>query len=238
MRRAGRIVAEILERLREESRPGISTWDLDQLAEEWTREAGAAPAFKGYHGFPGTLCTSVNEAVVHGIPRKQDVLKEGDIVSVDFGVKLDGFFADSATTVAIGKVDAEIERLMNTTRESLQAGIEQCRAGNRLEDIGWAVQQRIEREGFGIVRDYVGHGIGRELHEAPQVPNYGRKGRGLRLRAGMVLCLEPMVNLGTEEVETLDDGWTVVTKDRKPSAHYEHAVAIYEDGNEVLTALD
>lgn len=237
VRRAGRIVAEILEKLRDEVKPGITTRDLDRLAEKWTLAAGAKPAFKGYHGFPATLCTSVNEAVVHGIPTEKCVLKEGDIVSVDFGVKLDGFFADSATTLAVGKVSPEVENLMRVTRESLALGIEQARPDNRLEDIGYAVQKHCEAAGYGVVREYVGHGIGRELHEPPQVPNFGRPGRGLRIRPGMVLCLEPMVNLGTHEVEVLDDGWTVVTKDRKPSAHYEHAIAIMEDRTEVLTTL-
>ncbi|MCB0220528.1 MAG: type I methionyl aminopeptidase [Chrysiogenetes bacterium] len=236
IRRAGRIVAEILARLTEAAKPGMTTLDLDELAEKWTLEAGAVPAFKGYHGFPGTLCTSVNEEVVHGIPNDRP-LKDGDIISVDFGVKLDGFFADSATTVPVGEVSAEVQKLMDATQKSLALGIEQARPENRLEDIGFAVQSYCEGLGYGVVREYVGHGIGRELHEPPQVPNFGRKGKGLRIRPGMVLCLEPMINLGTAEVETLDDGWTVVTKDRKPSAHFEHAIAILEDRTEILTTL-
>ena len=236
IRRAGKIVAEILARLTEAAKPGMTTLDLDELAEKWTREAGAVPAFKGYHGFPGTLCTSVNEEVVHGIPNDRP-LKDGDIISVDFGVKLDGFFADSATTVPVGEVSPEVRKLMDATQQSLALGIEQARPENRLEDIGYAVQSYCEGLGYGVVREYVGHGIGRELHEPPQVPNFGRKGKGLRIRPGMVLCLEPMINLGTADVETLDDGWTVVTKDRKPSAHFEHAIAILEDRTEILTAL-
>lgn len=236
IRRAGRIVAEILACLTEAAKPGMTTLDLDELAEKWTLEAGAVPAFKGYHGFPGTLCTSVNEEVVHGIPNDRP-LKEGDIISVDFGVKLDGFFADSATTVPVGEVSPEVRKLMDATQKSLALGIEQARPENRLEDIGFAVQSYCEGLGYGVVREYVGHGIGRELHEPPQVPNFGRKGKGLRIRPGMVLCLEPMINLGTADVETLDDGWTVVTKDRKPSAHFEHAIAILEDRTEILTTL-
>ncbi|MEW6778052.1 MAG: type I methionyl aminopeptidase [Bdellovibrionota bacterium] len=236
IRRAGKIVADILLRLRDEVKAGISTLDLDRLAEEWTLAAGAKPAFKGYHGFPCTLCTSVNEEVVHGIPSSKKILKEGDIVSVDFGVQLDGYFADSATTVAVGPVSKELERLMQVTRESLEKGIEQARPGKRIEDIGHAVQAHSEAAGYGVVREYVGHGIGRELHEPPQVPNFGRPGKGLRIQPGMVLCIEPMINLGTHEVEVLSDGWTVVTKDRKPSAHFEHSIAIFEDRTEVLTA--
>lgn len=236
IRRAGRIVAEILARLTETAKPGMSTLELDELAEKWTREAGCVPAFKGYHGFPGTLCTSVNEEVVHGIPNDRP-LKDGDIISVDFGVQLDGFFADSATTVPVGEISDEVQQLMDATKKSLELGIEQARPENRLEDIGFAVQSYCEGLGYGVVREYVGHGIGRELHEPPQVPNFGRKGKGLRIRPGMVLCLEPMINLGTPEVETLDDGWTVVTKDRKPSAHFEHAIAIMEDRTEILTTL-
>lgn len=236
MRRAGRIVAEILARLTEAAKPGLTTLELDAMAEKWTKDAGAVPAFKGYHGFPNTLCTSVNEQVVHGIPNDRP-LQEGDIISVDFGVKLDGFFGDSATTIPVGRVSDELQKLMDATKKSLELGIEQARADNRLEDIGFAVQSYCESLGYGVVREYVGHGIGRELHEPPQVPNFGRKGKGLRIRPGMVLCLEPMINMGTAEVETLDDGWTVVTKDRKPSAHFEHSVAIFEDRTEILTTL-
>ena len=236
MRRAGRIVAEILARLTEEAKPGLTTLELDAMAEKWTKDAGAVPAFKGYHGFPNTLCTSVNEQVVHGIPNDRP-LQEGDIISVDFGVKIDGFFGDSATTIPVGEVSDELKKLMDATKKSLALGIEQAKANNRLEDIGFAVQSYCESLGYGVVREYVGHGIGRELHEPPQVPNFGRKGKGLRIRPGMVLCLEPMINMGTAEVETLDDGWTVVTKDRKPSAHFEHSIAIFEDRTEILTTL-
>lgn len=237
IRGAGKVVAEILVRLREEVRPGMTTMDLDRMAEEWTLSAGAKPAFKGYHGFPCTLCTSVNEEVVHGIPSEKRILNAGDIVSVDFGVQMNGFFADSATTVAVGDVPEDRKRLMRVTEESLDRGIAQARAGNRLEDIGYAVQSHCESAGYGIVREYVGHGIGRELHEPPQVPNFGKPGRGLRIKPGMVLCIEPMVNMGSHEVEVLKDGWTVVTKDRSPSAHYEHSIAIFEDRTEILTVL-
>ncbi len=237
MRSAGRVVAEILARMQEVAKAGMTTLDLDRLAEEWTRKAGCKPAFKGYQGFPGTLCVSVNEEVVHGIPSSKRKLENGDIVSVDFGVILDGYYSDSATTVAVGEVGEEKRRLMEATRESLLKGIEQAREGNRIGDIGFAVQTYCESRGYGVVRDFVGHGIGRNLHEAPQIPNYGKPGGGVRLRAGMVICIEPMINLGTWEVRKLDDGWTIVTADGKPSAHYEHCIAITDKGPEILTQL-
>ncbi len=237
MRSAGRVVAEILARLAEVVKPGMTTLDLDRMAEEWTRKAGCKPAFKGYQGFPGTLCTSVNEEVVHGIPSSKRRIDNGDIVSIDFGVILDGFYSDSATTISVGEIPEKKLKLMEATRESLQKGIEQAKPGNRIGDIGFAVQTYCEARGYGVVRDFVGHGIGRNLHEAPQIPNYGKPGGGVRLRAGMVICIEPMINLGTWEVKKLDDGWTIVTADGQPSAHYEHCIAISDEGPEILTQL-
>lgn len=236
MRRAGRIVAEVFELMREKIRPGITTGELDMLAERLIRKRGAVPLFKGYNGFPGTLCLSVNEQVIHGIPGKL-VLQEGDIVSVDVGAKIDGFCGDAARTFAVGKITPDVQALLDVTERSLAAGIEKALVGNRIGDIANAVQTVAEAEGYGVVRDYTGHGIGRELHEAPDVPNYGTPGRGLRLVSGMALAIEPMINMGTHQVRTLRDGWTVVTLDGKPSAHFENTVAITPDGPVVLTAL-
>lgn len=236
MRRAGRIVAEVFELMREKIRPGITTGELDMLAERLIRKRGAVPLFKGYNGFPGTLCLSVNEQVIHGIPGKL-VLQEGDIVSVDVGAKIDGFCGDAARTFAVGKIAPDVQALLDVTERSLAAGIEKALVGNRIGDIANAVQTVAEAEGYGVVRDYTGHGIGRELHEAPDVPNYGTPGRGLRLVSGMALAIEPMINMGTHQVRTLRDGWTVVTLDGKPSAHFENTVAITPDGPVVLTAL-
>ena len=236
MRRAGRIVAEVFELMREKIRPGITTGELDMLAERLIRKRGAVPLFKGYHGFPGTLCMSVNEQVVHGIPGKR-VLCEGDIVSIDVGARIDGFCGDAARTFAVGRIAPEVQTLLDTTERSLAAGIEKALVGNRIGDIANAVQTVAEAEGYGVVRDYTGHGIGRELHEAPDVPNYGTSGRGLRLVSGMALAIEPMINMGTHQVRTLQDGWTVVTIDGKPSAHFENTVAITPDGPVVLTVL-
>lgn len=236
MRRAGRIVAEVFELMREKIRPGITTGELDMLAERLIRKRGAVPLFKGYHGFPGTLCMSVNEQVVHGIPGKR-VLCEGDIVSIDVGARIDGFCGDAARTFAVGRIAPEVQTLLDTTERSLAAGIEKALVDNRIGDIANAVQTVAEAEGYGVVRDYTGHGIGRELHEAPDVPNYGTSGRGLRLVSGMALAIEPMINMGTHQVRTLQDGWTVVTIDGKPSAHFENTVAITPDGPVVLTVL-
>lgn len=234
MREAGRITAAALRVVASAVRPGVTTAELDQLAEETIRDAGASPAFKGYHGFPATLCTSVNDQVVHGIPEGR-VLREGEILSVDCGAIVEGYYGDSAMTFPVGEVSSEARRLMDVTRESLEAGIARCVPGMRLYDISAAVQTVAERAGFGVVREYVGHGIGRAMHEDPQVPNYGKAGTGPTLKSGMVLAIEPMINAGRADVRSLDDGWTVVTADGSLSAHFEHTVAVTEDGPRVLT---
>ncbi|MCC7442002.1 MAG: type I methionyl aminopeptidase [Bdellovibrionales bacterium] len=234
MRKAGRVVSKILDELGDIVRPGVSTLELDQHAERRCRDFGVIPAFKGYNGFPGSLCVSVNEEVVHGIPSRR-TLKEGDIVGLDFGVIYDGWYGDAARTFAVGKVADEVSQLLRVTQEGLLRGIAQCRPGNRLFDIGHAVQNYIEGFGYSVVREFVGHGIGRALHEDPQVPNYGPKGKGIPLKEGMVLAIEPMVNAGKADVRVLSDGWTAVTADRSLSAHFEHTVAITADGPEVLT---
>ncbi|WP_088187406.1 type I methionyl aminopeptidase [Desulfosporosinus sp. FKA] len=234
MRKAGKIVADALALMREVAKPGITTLELDRRAEEYIRAQGAIPAFKGYNGFPATLCTSVNEQVVHGIPSLRS-LESGDIISIDCGAVIDGYFGDAALTLPIGDVDDNLLKLLKVTEESLMFGIAQAKVGNRLYDISHAVQKHVEDNGFSIVRDYVGHGIGRAMHEDPQIPNFGKPGRGPRLEVGMALAIEPMVNMGTYEVLTLKDHWTVVTKDKKPSAHFEHTVAITENGLEILT---
>jgi methionyl aminopeptidase len=235
MRRAGRIVWEILQELAQASVPGTTTLELDRLAEARIHEKGSLPAFKGYRGFPGCVCISINQEVVHGIPDAKRALREGDIVSLDFGVVVDDYFADSAITVPVGRIDPEAQRLIDVTRAAMHLGIAQMNPGNRLHDIGHAVQTHVEQAGFSIVRDFVGHGIGRNLHEDPQLPNYGRQGTGPRLRAGMALAIEPMVNAGRAEVEVLEDDWTAVTADGKLSAHFEHTVAISEQGPQILT---
>lgn len=235
MRDAGRIVSEILDELERAVAPGVSTWDLDQLAERLIYQKGAKPAFKGYRGFPSCLCASVNAEVVHGIPSRKRKLQDGDLMKLDFGVIYKGYFGDSARTVPVGNVKPEAQALIDATRESLYKGIEQMKPGNRVGDIGAAVQKYVEAKGFAVVRDFVGHGIGKALHELPQVPNYGDAGSGPKLRPGMVLALEPMVNVGTFKVKLLDDDWTAVTLDGKLSAHFEHTVAITEDGPDILT---
>jgi methionyl aminopeptidase len=236
MNEANQIVGDTLNMLREKAVPGMSTWQLDSWAEEYARHYGATPAFKGYHGFPGSLCVSLNEQVVHGIPSKKIVLQEGDILSIDFGVRYKDFFGDAAITLAIGKISAEKMNLLKVTRESLYKGIEQARVGNRINDISGAVQNHVEKHGFSVVRQFVGHGIGTKLHEGPEVPNYSIENRrSPRIMAGMVLAIEPMVNLGTYEVKVLKDGWTVITKDRSPSAHFEHSIAVTEDGPLILS---
>ena len=236
MREAGAIVAEAIELIRKEVKPGVATKYLDNVAEEYIRQKHATPAFKGYQGFPASLCISINEAVVHGIPDERR-LEEGQIVSIDIGVKHKGFYGDAAFTVPVGEVSDEAKRLIETTRQALAAGIEKCRAGRRLFDISHAIQELSEAAGFSVVRDYVGHGIGRAMHEDPQIPNFGPPDRGPVLEAGMVFALEPMVNAGGYEVEVLDDKWTVVTADRSLSAHFEHTVAITPSGPLILTSL-
>jgi methionyl aminopeptidase len=236
MRAAGRLVGQVREHLRALVKPGITTMELDREAEKMIRDAGALPTFKGYNGFPYSICASVNEQIVHGFP-SQYVLKEGDIFSIDCGVTLEGFVGDTATTVPVGNVDDEKQRLMRVTEECLDHAIQQCRAGNHLGDIGWAVQQHAEANGYSVVRDYVGHGIGRRMHEDPQIPNYGRPGLGPKIKNGYVFAIEPMVNQGSHFTKVLSDGWTVVTVDGKPSAHFEHTIAITEEGPEVLTLV-
>jgi methionyl aminopeptidase len=236
MRRAGSLVAKTLALLKDAVRPGITTAELDSLAEDLIRNHGGVPAFKGYYGFPGSICSSVNEQVVHGIPGIRK-LKDGDIISIDIGTIVDGFYGDAAVTLPVGDISEEAQKLLSVTEGSLMAGIQQVRVGNRLSDISNAVQIYVEGEGFSVVRDYVGHGIGRNMHEDPQIPNYGPPGRGPRLEPGMVLAIEPMVNVGSYRVETLEDNWTVVTADRSLSAHFEHTVAVTENGPVILTCL-
>lgn len=236
LRKSNYIVAEVLEGLKELIKPGISTRELDVYAEETVRERGAVPAFKGYMGYPASLCTSVNAEVVHGIPSDR-VLKEGDIVSMDFGALYRGYYGDSAITVPVGKVSSVAVKLMEITNDALYKGINEAKAGNRLGDISAVVQNHVEDAGFSVVKDFVGHGIGRNLHEDPQIPNYGLRGRGIELKNGMVFAIEPMVNEGTFKVKVLKDGWTVVTSDGKLSAHFEHTVAITENGPVILSRL-
>ncbi|MGE3508335.1 MAG: type I methionyl aminopeptidase [Vicinamibacterales bacterium] len=238
MRAAGRLVGEVLTLLASKVAPGVTTADLDRLAEQTIVDAGATPAFKGYHGYPATICASVNDEVIHGIPSGRRVLDEGDIISIDVGAQLDGYFGDSAITLPVGQVSEEAATLLRVTEESLFKAIEQVRPGNRLSDIGHAVQRHVEAYGFSVVREFVGHGIGQKMHEEPQVPNYGEPGRGPRLSEGMVLAIEPMVNAGKPAVKVLADGWTAVTRDRSLSAHFEHTVAVTADEPWVLTARE
>ncbi|GAB4170657.1 MAG: type I methionyl aminopeptidase [Geothermobacteraceae bacterium] len=236
MRVAGRMVAEILAILREKVRPGVTTIELDRLAEKECRKRKAVPAFKGYGGFPFSICASPNEKVVHGFPDAEP-LDEGDILSIDFGVLYDGFYGDSAITLAVGNISKDRQRLLDVTEQSLQCAIEQMQVDNRLGDVSHAVQACVEPEGFSVVREFVGHGIGRKLHESPQVPNFGPAGHGPKLKAGMVLAIEPMINAGRAGVRILDDGWTAVTVDGRDSAHFEHTVALTDNGPEILTRL-
>ena len=236
MRRAGFIVAEVLALMSELVKPGITTKDLDIAAEKLIRSRGARPLFLGYGGFPASICASVNEQVVHGIPGDR-VLKAGDIISIDVGAEKDGYCGDAARTFAVGEIDPETMRLLQVTELSLQEGLQMAVAKNRLGDISHCIQKVVENEGFSVVRDYTGHGIGKQMHEDPAVPNYGKAGRGMRLVNGMTLAIEPMVNMGTHKVITLSDGWTVVTKDLKPSAHFENTVAITPNGPQIMTIL-
>lgn len=232
---ASGLVADVLAELERAVQPGVTTAELDALAESLVRARGATPAFKGYHGYPATICTSVNEEVIHGIPSRRRLVA-GDIVSIDLGVVLNGFYGDAATTVPVGRISPEAERLLRVTREALDRGIEQVQLGRRVSDISHAVQSHVERNGFSIVREFVGHGIGSRLHEEPQIPNYGEPGRGPRLAEGMVLAIEPMVNQGKPAVKVLSDGWTAVTRDGSLSAHFEHTVAVTAAGPVILTA--
>jgi methionyl aminopeptidase len=233
--KASRVVALTIAFLRERVKPGVTTADLDRLAEEFILREGARPAFKGYRGFPATLCTSVNEEVVHGIPSPKKRLKEGDIIGIDVGAIVEGYYGDAAVTLPVGRVSDEAARLMEVTEAALAAGLAQVKVGNRLSDISHAVQTVAEAEGYSVVTDFVGHGIGRNLHEDPQVPNFGKPGEGPRLKEGLVLAIEPMINLGKHEVEVLSDRWTVVTRDKSLSAHFEHTIALTSDGPKVLT---
>ncbi len=236
MRVSGRMVGEILELLRSTIRPGVTTFELDALAEKECKKRKARPAFKGYGGFPFTICSSPNDRVVHGFAN-HDALKEGDIISIDFGVIYDGFYGDSAITVPVGVVSPEVARLLDVTEVSLYKGIDAAQAGGFLSDIGHAVQEYVEAAGFSVVREFVGHGIGRNLHEDPQIPNYGRPGKGPKLKPGMTLAIEPMVNVGLPGVKVLEDGWTAVTVDGQFSAHFEHTVAVTDNGPEILTQV-
>jgi methionyl aminopeptidase len=234
IRQSNAIVAEILEILQREIKPGTDTLTLDRMSEQLAHEKDARPAFKGYRGFPFSLCASVNQQVVHGFPSKQP-LKEGDILSIDFGILYQGYYGDAAVTVPVGRISEVAQRLITTTKEALFLGIEQAVPGQRLSDISHAVQHHAERAGFSVVRKFVGHGIGKALHEDPQVPNYGKPGMGIRLKPGMVLAIEPMINEGSYDIETLEDGWTTVTKDGRLSAHFEHTIAITEQGPIILS---
>lgn len=241
IRKASELVVEVLERLRREAAPGVSTWDLNRIAEDVTSSRGAVPAFKGYSNYPASVCFALNTEVVHGIPSKKKILKEGDILGVDFGVQLDGFYGDSAITIPVGRVSSEAEKLLRVTEDSLLKGIDNAVPSNRIFDISNAIQTYVESVGFSVVRSFVGHGIGRKLHEDPQVPNFvpdnGNK-KSIKLKPGMVIAIEPMVNVGKPDVKILGDGWTAVTVDGTLSAHFEHTVAITENGPRILTQMN
>ncbi len=238
MQEANQIVAETLSMLLDVVEPGLTTFELDRMAEDLCHRRKCVPAFKGYHGFPSSLCVSINEEVVHGIPTRKRKLRKGDILSVDFGVCHKGFYGDSAITIPVGKISSSCHKLLKVTDESLQLAIEQVVIGNRISDISNAVQQHVEKHGYSVVRQFVGHGIGASLHEGPEVPNYVSRGQTPRLIEGMVIAIEPMVNIGTHKVKVLRDGWTVITADRKPSAHFEHSIAVTKDGPLVLSNRD
>lgn len=237
LRKANAIVMEILYRVKEEVRPGKSTFEFEEIALTLCEKKGVKPAFKGYRGYPYALCISVNEEIVHGMPRKEKFLKEGDIVSFDFGVIYEGYVGDAALTVGVGKISEEAERLMRVTERALYRAIEKARIGNKIGDISNAVQRTVEEENFNVIRDFVGHGVGRSLHEPPEIPNYGRPGRGPRIEAGMVLAIEPMVSAGSWEVKILEDGWTAVTRDGSLSAHFEHSIAVTPSGPIILSQI-
>ena len=232
---AGQIVAKTHKEVKKAVKPGVTTFELDKVAEEYILGCQAKPIFKGYNGFPATICASINEEVVHGIPSRLRQVKSGDIISIDIGALINNYVGDAAVTLPVGEIEDEVRRLLDVTEQSLYKGIEMALVDNRLSDISHAVQSFVEENHFSVVRDYVGHGIGRSMHEEPQIPNFGMPGRGPRLKAGMALAIEPMVNMGTYEVETLQDNWTVVTKDRKRSAHYEHTIAVTDKGPWILT---
>lgn len=237
MRVSCRIVAEVLEEMKRRVRPGVTTAELDRVAEEIIRSHGAVPSFKGYEGYPATICASVDDQVIHGIPNKKTVLKEGSIIGIDVGAYLNGYHGDGARTFAVGDIAPEAQKLMDVTRESFFAGMKFAKAGNHLHEISAAIQAEAERHGYGVVRDFVGHGVGREMHEDPPIPNYKTIGRGPKLVAGMTLAIEPMINMGRPEVEVLEDDWTVVTCDGSLSSHYENTILITETGYEILTQL-
>lgn len=236
MRAAGQLVGRVLHELSRMAQAGVTTLEINDAADKMIRDGGAYPTFKGYNGFPYSICASVNEQVVHGFPSNYE-LKEGDILSIDVGATLDGFVGDTATTVPVGQVTEDLWQLMLVTRQCLERAIEQCRAGNHIGDIGYVVQQHAEAHGYSVVREYVGHGIGRRMHEDPQIPNYGKPGKGPKIRTGYVFAVEPMINIGSHHTKTLNDGWTVVTLDGKPSAHVEHTIAVTDEGPEVLTLV-
>lgn len=238
MRKAGKISAKALKLAGEMVEPGVNTYDIDKKVRKYIQSEGATPSFYQHGGFPANTCISVNDVVIHGIPSKKCILKAGDIVSIDVGACVDGFHGDNAYTYACGKISKEAEDLLNATRESLYEGIKQAQVNNRIGDIGNAIQQYVEVRTYSVVRDYVGHGVGAKLHEEPSVPNFGNPGKGIRLRPGMTIAIEPMINQGTADVEVLSDGWTVLTKDRKLSAHFEHTIVITEDGPKILTLAD
>ncbi|MGW8115360.1 type I methionyl aminopeptidase [Caproicibacterium sp. NSD3] len=238
MKRAGRVAANALKIAGEVVEPGVSTWEIDRAAKKYIESEGAEPTFLGYGGFPATCCISVNQVVIHGIPSKKQIIREGDIVSIDVGATLEGYVGDNAWTFPCGKVSEEAQRLMDTTRESLFEGIKAAQPNNRLGDVGSAVQRYAEARGYSVVRDFVGHGVGAKMHEDPSVPNYGTPGRGVRLLPGMTIAIEPMITQGTYKVKTLDDGWTTVTADGKLAAHFENSIAITPDGPVILTAAD
>lgn len=235
MREAGRILDLTRHMLKEHIKPGVSTHHLDQLAEKFILNLGATPSFKGYHGFPGSICASINEVVVHGIPSLKHVLKEGDIITLDFGVYYKGYHADSATTYPVGNISLEVKQLLEVTEKALYVGLEQAKPGNYVSDISHAIETFVKPYGYGIVEEFTGHGIGRELHEAPYVPNFGKPKQGPILKPGMTFCVEPMLNLGTKRVRILEDNWTTITADHKPSAHFEHMIVITETGFDILT---
>ena len=237
MRQSAQLVSKTLGKLAPEIRPGITTLYLDNLAETFIRDHQAVPGFLGLYDFPNTLCISVNEQVVHGIPNKKPLI-EGDIVSIDCGVLKNGYYGDHAYTFAVGEIDPKVQQLLDITKESLYLGIEQMVSGNRIGDISFAIQRFTEKHGYGVVRELVGHGLGQEMHESPEVPNYGKRGRGTVIKNGLVLAIEPMINLGTRKVKQLSDGWTIITADRKPSAHFEHNVAVVDGKPDILSTFD